>query len=106
VRVWDIPPSELCDRHLLGEHAEIHAIWSVIKHGKRGYASHPEVMRWRGNLGALVARHDANAAQMRARGFRHASDLPLEVVATAPIRLLNSLAEQRALLKARACGCG
>lgn len=35
MRVWDIPPNELCNRHLVGEHAEIHAVWSVITGRKR-----------------------------------------------------------------------
>ena len=30
MRTWDIPPEKLCRQHLLGEHRELHAIWSII----------------------------------------------------------------------------
>jgi hypothetical protein len=36
VRIWDLDPASLCDRHLLGEHRELHAIWSILTTGKRG----------------------------------------------------------------------
>jgi hypothetical protein len=32
---------KLCRNHLLGEHQELHAIWSVLVNGKKGYAHHP-----------------------------------------------------------------
>ena len=31
MRIWDIPTKKLCDQHLLGEHRELHAKWSIIK---------------------------------------------------------------------------
>ncbi len=30
MRIWDIPPKLLCRNHLLGEHRELHAIWSIL----------------------------------------------------------------------------
>jgi len=105
VRVWDIPHAELCNRHLLGEHAEIHAVWSVIANSKAGYALHPEVTRWRGRLRALIARHDANVSEMTLREFRHASPLPAGDGEAMQATLVDSLAEQRRLLSARPCGC-
>ena len=30
MRIWDISPNKLCDKHLLGEHRELHAIWVII----------------------------------------------------------------------------
>jgi hypothetical protein len=105
--VWDIPPREICDRHLIAEHAEIHAVMSVIRGGKRGFASHPEVMRWRGHLGALGARHELVAGEMAARGFRHAT--PIQTAGGGSeggaVRLLVSQDEQRAILRAKACLC-
>jgi Pyrimidine dimer DNA glycosylase len=53
VRIWDLDTTVLCDQHLLGEHRELHAIWSILTTGKRGYAHHPETLRWRGRLAAL-----------------------------------------------------
>jgi hypothetical protein len=107
MRVWDVPPAELCDRHLVGEHAEIHAVWSVIKNAKRGYAKHPEVMRWRDHTAALAARHGGVAAEMELRGFRHRSPLSVHGGgdAASPLTLLNTLAEQRELLRAKRCHC-
>jgi hypothetical protein len=32
-RIWDADPALLCDRHLLGEHRELHAIWSILTTG-------------------------------------------------------------------------
>ena len=105
MRVWDIPHSELCDRHLLGEHAEIHAVWSVIANSRAGYALHPEVTRWRGRLSALVARHDANVIEMKARGFKHASPLTSEADVSEQTEYVDPPDEQRRLLAAKPCSC-
>jgi putative hemolysin len=107
VRIWDLEPGALCDRHLLGEHRELHAIWSVLTTGRRGYARHPETGRWRGRLAALYARHEAQVAEMTRRGFRHASPLDRglatgEAGRPAPIDPLDA---QRERLLARGCGC-
>ena len=68
MRIWDILPKKLCRNHLLGEHRELHAIWSVIVNGKTGYAKHPETLRWKGKLKALYCRHEALVIEMTARG--------------------------------------
>jgi hypothetical protein len=107
MRIWDLEPERLCDRHLLGEHRELHAIWTVLTTGKRGYARHPETLRWRGRLAALYAGHDAEVAEMRRRGFRHASPLD-ERLATGSAHQterVDSVEDQRARLAARECGC-
>jgi Pyrimidine dimer DNA glycosylase len=75
VRIWDISPKKLCRNHLLGEHRELHAIWSVIVNGKKGYAHHPETLRWKGKLKALHGRHEALVVEMSTRGYRHRSPL-------------------------------
>jgi hypothetical protein len=75
VRIWDVDVRLLCDRHLLGEHRELHAIWAVHTEHKRGYARHPETLRWHGRLAALYARHEAQVTEFARRGFRHASPL-------------------------------
>ena len=36
MRIWDLKPEILCDKHLLGEHRELHAIWSVLTLNKTG----------------------------------------------------------------------
>src|SRR2546426_10786158 len=75
MRVWDISPKKLCRNHLLGEHRELHASWSVIVNGKKGYAHHPETLRWKGKLKALYGRHEALVVEMSNRGYRHHSSL-------------------------------
>jgi hypothetical protein len=107
VRIWDLDPASLCDRHLLGEHRELHAIWSILTTGKRGYRDHPETARWRGRLAALYARHDAQVAEMHRRGFRHASPLDprLATGAAQQTKLVDSVEAQRERLSRHACAC-
>ena len=75
MRVWDISPSKLCRNHLLGEHRELHAMWSVITENKKGYSLHPETIRWKGKLSALYNRHDLLVSEMKKRGYNHQSPL-------------------------------
>jgi hypothetical protein len=107
VRIWDLKAEVLCDRHLLGEHRELHAIWIILTAGKRGYANHPETARWRGKLKALYGRHDRLVAEMRRRGFDHRSPLdPALATGTArQTELLESLSSQRERLNRRDCDC-
>lgn len=75
MRIWDISPKRLCRNHLLGEHRELRAIWSVIVNGKKGYAHNPETLRWKGKLKALYGQHEALVVEMSKRGYRHRSPL-------------------------------
>lgn len=75
MRVWDIHPGYLSRARLLGEHREIHAVWVVITEEKKGYAAHPETMRWRGHLLKLYRRHALVVAEMDLRGYKHKSPL-------------------------------
>lgn len=61
MRIWDCDPRLLSNRHLLGEHREIHSLMSG------GWAAHPESKRFEGRRGLLALRHDALAAAMRWR---------------------------------------
>ncbi len=110
MRVWDVPVDELDDRALLAEHRELHGLFNARTLGRRGYSAHPETLRWRGHLGALVARHDAQVGEFRRRGWpsggRHATpleapELPASESAEPP-PMLQTLAEQRRLLKRKA----
>ena len=65
MRIWDLPPENLCRKHLLGEHRELHAIWSIITNNKIGYSKHPETIRWKGKLKALYNRHEKQVAEMK-----------------------------------------
>jgi len=107
LRIWDLPPGILCRPHLLGEHRELHAIWTVITRRRKGYARHPETMRWRGKLKALRLRHEALVREMRLRGYRHHSPLDLRL-ATGSGRQRStgdSPADQRRMLRKKGCAC-
>ena len=73
MRVWDIHPGYLSRQSLLGQHAEIHALYSVISGTKKGYSKHPETKRWNDKLGGLVHIHDLTVLEMQLRGFNHVS---------------------------------
>ncbi len=73
MRVWDLNPGYLNRQSLLGEHREIHAVLSIIENNKRGYARHPETLRWVGRLPALAHRHNLVVSEMRLRGYQHHS---------------------------------
>ena len=71
MRMWMIHPSLLCDKHLLGEHGEIH------KHRHNFVKQH----RIDGRMSPVVqieprsmkTRHDELAVEMIRRGMKHAS---------------------------------
>jgi hypothetical protein len=107
MRVWDVKPEKLCRQHLLGEHREIHGIWNILTKGKKGYATHPETLRWKGRLKALYGRHQELVNEMGKRGYRHRSHLS-EVLATGhgtQIKYVNSLEDQIRLLQKKGCDC-
>jgi hypothetical protein len=107
MRIWDIPPRLLCRSHLLGEHRELHAIWSVITKRKKGYSRHPETLRWKGRLKALFARHGLQVVEMLRRGYRHHSPLQRRFASgrARQDRLLDSPRRQRELLRRKGCAC-
>jgi hypothetical protein len=69
LRIWDLSPKKLCRQHLLGEHRELHAIWSILTKNKKGYSKHPEVLRWKGKLKALYLRYERLVTEMGERGY-------------------------------------
>jgi hypothetical protein len=107
MRIWDIPPKKLCRSHLLGEHRELHAIWSVITKNKRGYNHHPETQRWRGKLNALYLRHEKLVKEMEVRGYNHHSILEKELAkgSTKQNVFVDSIEDQFKILKEKRCHC-
>jgi hypothetical protein len=107
VRIWDIPPRKLCRNHLLGEHSELHGIWSILTEGKQGYAHHPEVRRWRGKLRALYRKHQEIVTEMLARGYQHNSPLDpaLAIGAEQQNTFVDSYEEQVRTLRDKGCDC-
>ena len=107
MRIWDVPPDRLCRNHLLGEHSELHGIWSILTQGKKGYANHPEVLRWKGKLTALYAKHEEIVAEMERRGYQHKSPLDptLATGAEHQDEFVDSLDEQVRILREKGCNC-
>ncbi|MDD5438874.1 MAG: pyrimidine dimer DNA glycosylase/endonuclease V [Candidatus Omnitrophica bacterium] len=107
MRVWDIPPDRLCRNHLLGEHRELHAIWSVLTNNKKGYSHHPEVLRWRGRLRALYRRHASLVREMQRRTYHHQSPLDARRASGARTQTVyvDPPDEQLKILKRKGCGC-
>jgi len=107
MRIWDIAPGRLCRQHLLGEHRELHAIWSVLVYNKKGYSRHPETLRWKGKLKALFARHSRLVEEMQKRGYRHNSRLDKRFAkgASRQTEFINTPQEQIEILKRKKCGC-
>lgn len=70
MRMWLVSPGEMCRRHLLGEHVELHMFLGSIAKGNslEGYVS-------RGFFQAdkLVERHEDLVKEMIRRGYRHNS---------------------------------
>jgi hypothetical protein len=100
MRIWDVPPRELCRNHLLGEHRELHSLWTILTRHTSGFSHHPETLRWQGKLRALYNRHELLVEEMCRRGYRHHTPLnPMEATGSAvQTHLLQSLEEQKRIL--------
>ncbi len=107
MRIWDIPVSNLCRKHLLGEHRELHAIWSILTKNKVGYKNHPETKRWIGKLAALYQRHQKEVDEMRKRGFKHQSPLEKKLATGSNQQhdFVDSPKQQTKILKYKKCNC-
>jgi len=107
LRIWDIEPEKLCKNHLLGEHRELHAIWSILTKGKKGYSKHPETLRWKGKLKALYLRHELLVAEMKKRGYMHNSPLEKKFAKGKSKQdvYVDSPEEQIKILKNKNCRC-
>jgi hypothetical protein len=107
MRIWDLPVEKLCKNHLLGEHRELHAIWSIISQDKKGYASHPETKRWKGKLKALYKRHEKQVAEMKKRGYKHNSPLNFNLAVGKEYQSehIDSIDSQIKILKNKMCEC-
>ena len=107
MRIWDISPNRLCRNHLLGEHRELHAMWTVITEKKRGYSKHPETIRWVGKLSALYLRHEQLVQEMNNRGYNHKSPLDKRK-ATGKSKqniFVDTPLTQIQILKEKGCSC-
>lgn len=107
MRIWDLPPKQLCGQHLLAEHRELHGLWNVLTLGKKGYSRHPETLRWVGKLAALYKRHEALAAEMGRRGWDHKTPLDRRKARGKKTQraYIDKPAQQRRILRKKGCKC-
>jgi hypothetical protein len=107
MRIWDISPDRLCRQHLLGEHQELHALWSIITMGKKGFSKHPETLRWKGKLKALYLRHEDLVREMERRGYKHRTPLELHLAKgkAKQNEFVDSPELQIEILRKKRCGC-
>lgn len=107
MRIWDIPTEKLCRSHLLGEHRELHAIWSIIINNKKGYSKHPETLRWKGKLKALYLRHEEQVKEIQKRGYTHNSSLDKKLATGKKTQneFIDSIEKQKQILKNKKCNC-
>lgn len=116
MRIWDVHPGYLSRQSLVGEHAELHGLASVLRARRqvpaqaraggrragRSHANHPEAKRWQGFGWALGQRHRLLVAEMALRGIRHQSPLALRAASGAwPPAFVDPPAEQFRLLAAK-----
>ena len=107
MRIWDIEPKKLCRNHLLGEHRELHAIWSILTKNKKGYAKHPETLRWKNKLAALYLRHSRLVNEMKNRGYCHYSNLDRRFASGSKKQtaFVDSPRKQAQILRNKKCLC-
>jgi hypothetical protein len=107
MRIWDLDPSVLCRQHLLGEHRELHALWTILTKNRSGYMSHPETKRWVGKLPALHKRHEALVHEMKKRSYNHHSplnDLDVEGLEIQEV-FVHTPEEQIEIIQSKKCEC-
>lgn len=79
-RMWlGVPPSELCDQHLLGEHKELHQEVGTLRnhpHGEAVVRGHVE--RGQVTLTFIEHRHAKLAEELESRGMNHNSPLDFD----------------------------
>lgn len=101
MRVWDVDPGYLNRQSLLGEHREIHAILSIVVNDKKGYARHPETLRWKDRLGALKHQHDLVVSEMQLRGYQHHSPVTVQRSSSWPDEFVDPPGKQFTILQGK-----
>lgn len=109
MRIWDIQPKNLCRKHLLAEHRELHGLWNILtkNEGKGGYSRHPETLRWVGKQKALYLRHEALVKEFTRRGYQHHTPLDKKFSTGSGSQqvFINTASEQKTILRQKPCEC-
>ena len=99
MRMWSVDPKVLCQKHLCGEHVEMHMLIGTLQKKKsiQGYIKKGLV-----NPAGIIARHDQLAEEMTNRGMNHKSPIPIiKLPPEHPIAVKHNLNE----LKRRCSRC-
>jgi hypothetical protein len=73
-RMWMVDETRMCRQHLLGEHKELHQLVGLVLAGRVGVLlGHARLGQI--DTGLIRERHEALAAEMLRRGYRHLSPL-------------------------------
>ena len=101
MRMWQVPPEVLCDKHLLGEHVEMHMFAGTLIKGKslEGYITNRLV-----DTDLISERHDQLAKEMSRRGMNHKSPIQKFPAYRKTVRSVDS-AENLVELKRRCKAC-
>ena len=88
MRMWMIDPEDLCKKHLIGEHGEIHK----HKHNFEKRRSikgriHPVVQI---EPASMKSRHDALVQEMINRGYKHESPYEMPDLEYLPLEMRNA----------------
>lgn len=80
MRMWMLPPTQMCPQHLLGEHYELHMLAGHICRGRKlgKYLTDGLV-----DPSQILQRHAELVTEMKRRGFNHDSPLDELTFATA-----------------------
>lgn len=70
MRMWNVDPKVLCNKHLLGEHVECHMMLGSLKRG-RSVKGHIDKGQY--EIHNLNKRHSELVDEMLVRGMRHTS---------------------------------
>lgn len=72
MRMWNVDPEKMCQKHLCGEHLECHMFYGSIKEGKKidGYIKNGLL-----EIHNLKKRHDEIVNEMLKRGYKHLTPL-------------------------------
>ncbi len=102
--MWMTPPETMCNKHLIGEHLELHMFVGTINKGTsiKGFLSNNLLEPI-----SIVERHRAIVVEMQHRGFHHESPLAMLQVELPPPQWMVKInaAEAQAVLHSRCPEC-
>ena len=71
MRIWGVDPSLMCQRHILGEHREMHALVVMIRLGTKKSQLEAHCRLGQVAIHQIVDRHELLVEEMERRGWNH-----------------------------------